>query len=73
LDFLNEPGATLKCPFQLFLQMPKPHITRTFASIHFEDLEPHRFEDLIRQLIYDYKDWQVSRPLEKAAATMALT
>ena len=25
--------------------------------LHFEDLEPHRFEDLIRQLIYDFKPW----------------
>jgi hypothetical protein len=38
--------------------MPKPHITRTYAQIHFEDLDPKRFEDLIRELIYDYKDWQ---------------
>ena len=36
----------------------KPTITRTFGPIHFEDLDPHRFEDLIRELIYDYKDWQ---------------
>jgi len=38
--------------------MPKNKITRTYGPIHFEDLDPHRFEDLIRQLIYDYKDWQ---------------
>ena len=38
--------------------MTTPHVTRTFGPIHFEDLEPHRFEDLIRELIYDYKDWQ---------------
>ncbi|MET4143119.1 hypothetical protein [Pedobacter sp. UYP1] len=38
--------------------MQKPNITRTLGQIHFEDLEPHRFEDLVRQLIYDYKDWQ---------------
>jgi len=40
--------------------MPKPktNITRTYGPIHFEDLEPHRFEDLVRELIYDYKDWQ---------------
>ncbi len=38
--------------------MAKTHITRTFGPIHFEDLDPHRFEDLIRELIYDYKDWQ---------------
>ena len=33
-------------------------ITRTFGPIHFEDLDPHRFEDLIRELIYDFRDWQ---------------
>jgi len=38
--------------------MAKPRITRTFGPIHFEDLDPHRFEDLVRELIYDYKDWQ---------------
>jgi len=38
--------------------MIKPKITRTYGPIHFEDLDPHRFEDLIRELIYDYKDWQ---------------
>jgi hypothetical protein len=38
--------------------MNKPTITRTYGPIHFEDLEPHRFEDLIRELIYDYKDWK---------------
>src|SRR5262245_25770392 len=29
--------------------------TRTTGPLHFEDLEPHRFEDLIRQLAYDYR------------------
>jgi len=38
--------------------MIKPKTTRTYGPIHFEDLDPHRFEDLIRELIYDYKDWQ---------------
>jgi hypothetical protein len=36
----------------------KPTVTRTFAPIHSEDLDPHRFEDLIRELIYDFRDWQ---------------
>jgi len=36
----------------------KPVVTRTFAPIHFEDLDPHRFEDLVRELIYDFRDWQ---------------
>jgi hypothetical protein len=39
--------------------MRKPHIHRTFAPIHFEDLDPHRFEDLIRELVYDFRNWQV--------------
>lgn len=38
--------------------MTKPQITRTYGPIHFEDLDPHRFEDLIRELIYEFKDWQ---------------
>jgi len=25
--------------------------------LHFEDLEPHRFEDLVRQLVYDFRSW----------------
>ena len=29
----------------------------TVNPLHFEDLEPHRFEDLIRQLIYDFRPW----------------
>lgn len=33
-------------------------VTRTLGPLHFEDLEPHRFEDLVRELIYDFKDWQ---------------
>ncbi|MGJ5155396.1 hypothetical protein [Bradyrhizobium sp. HKCCYLR1023] len=33
-------------------------VARTFAPIHFEDLDPHRFEDLVRELIYDFRDWQ---------------
>lgn len=31
--------------------------TRTVNPLHFEDLEPHRFEDLVRQLIYDFRVW----------------
>lgn len=31
--------------------------TRTINPLHFEDLEPHRFEDLVRQLIYDFREW----------------
>lgn len=37
----------------------KPTPTRTFNPIHFEDLDPHRFEDLVREIAYDFRDWQV--------------
>lgn len=33
-------------------------ITKTLGPLHLEDLEPHRFEDLIRQLLYDFRPWQ---------------
>jgi hypothetical protein len=36
----------------------KPKPTRTMGALHFEDLEPHRFEDLIRQLAYDFRSWR---------------
>ena len=29
----------------------------SIQPLHFEDLEPHRFEDLVRQLIYDFRPW----------------
>ncbi len=32
--------------------------TKTINPLHFEDLEPHRFEDLVRQLIYDFRNWR---------------
>lgn len=32
--------------------------TRTLGPLHFEDLEPKRFEDLCRQLVYDFKTWR---------------
>lgn len=33
--------------------------TKTINPLHFEDLEPHRFEDLIRQLSYDFRNWKI--------------
>ena len=36
----------------------KAVVTATLHPLHFEDLEPHRFEDLVRQLTYDFRDWQ---------------
>lgn len=32
--------------------------TKTIGPLHLEDLEPHRFEDLIRQLLYDFRKWR---------------
>lgn len=31
---------------------------RTIGPIHFEDIEPHRFEDMVRQLIWDFRQWK---------------
>lgn len=33
-------------------------ITRTMNPLPFQDLEPKRFEDLVRQLAYDFKPWR---------------
>jgi hypothetical protein len=30
---------------------------KTIGPLHLEDLEPHRFEDLVRQLLYDFRAW----------------
>lgn len=38
-------------------------ITKTLGPIHFEDFEPHRFEDLARQLIYDFRDQKIKESL----------
>jgi hypothetical protein len=32
--------------------------TRTIGPLHFEDLDPKRFEDLVRQLTYEFKPWR---------------
>ncbi len=32
--------------------------SRILGPLHFEDLEPKRFEDLVRQLAYDFKSWR---------------
>lgn len=33
-------------------------VMRTIGPLHFEDLEPRRFEDLVRQLVYDFRPWR---------------
>jgi hypothetical protein len=36
--------------------------TRTLNPLPFNDLEPHRFEDLVRQLAYDFRNWRSLEP-----------
>ncbi|MFA5773151.1 MAG: hypothetical protein WC908_00565 [Candidatus Paceibacterota bacterium] len=36
--------------------------TRTLNPLPFQDLEPHRFEDLVRQLAYDFRTWRLLEP-----------
>jgi|ERR1035437_4853355 hypothetical protein len=36
--------------------------SKTLNPLHFEDLDPHRFEDLVRQVIYDFKTWRSLEP-----------
>jgi hypothetical protein len=36
----------------------RPKTTRTLNPLPFQDLEPHRFEDLVRQLAYDLRQWR---------------
>jgi Restriction endonuclease len=42
--------------------------TKTTNPLHFEDLDPRRFEDLIRELIYDFRDWQTIEATGKAGS-----
>jgi hypothetical protein len=30
-------------------------VSKTIGPLHLEDLGPHRFEDLVRQLLYDFR------------------
>src|SRR3989304_5267706 len=54
--------ASASCPLLVSFyrtdrtQMAK--VTRTTKPLPFEHLEPRRFEDLVRQLMYDFRDWQ---------------
>ena len=36
-----------------------PITTKTLGPLHLEDLEPKRFEDLVRQLIYEFRPWRM--------------
>src|SRR5258706_10675906 len=36
--------------------------TRTLNPLPFQDLEPHRFEDLVRGLLYTFRHWLKLEP-----------
>jgi len=48
--------------------MIKPTPTRTLGPLHLEDLEPHRFEDLVRQLLYDFRNWRALEPTGRSGS-----
>ncbi len=43
---------------KIALARPVMTVTRTLNPLPFEHLEPKRFEDLVRQLIYDFRPWR---------------
>ena len=45
-----------------------PPVSRTIGPLHFEDLEPHRFEDLVRQLAYGFRSWRLLEPTGRLGA-----
>jgi hypothetical protein len=49
-------------------EMGKDRTTRTLNPLPFEHLEPHRFEDLIRQLVYDFRPWKRLEPTGRLGA-----
>ena len=42
--------------------------TRTVNPLPFQDLEPHRFEDLVRQLAYDFREWKALEPIGRSGS-----
>ncbi|HHA2558834.1 TPA: hypothetical protein ACOEOH_000318 [Stenotrophomonas maltophilia] len=43
-------------------------VSRTYGPLHFEDLDPKRFEDLVRQLLYDFRDWVKLEPTGRSGS-----
>ena len=43
-------------------------VTRTINPLPFEHLEPKRFEDLVRQLAYDFRIWRQLEPTGRAGS-----
>lgn len=48
--------------------MPKPISTRTLNPLPFGDLEPKRFEDLVRALAYDFRKWRMLEATGRSGA-----
>jgi hypothetical protein len=46
----------------------KVKATKTLNPLHFEDLEPHRFEDLVRRLLYAFRDWSELEPTGRSGS-----
>jgi hypothetical protein len=46
----------------------KGRTTRTINPLPFLDLDPHRFEDLVRNLLYDFKRWRSIEATGKAGS-----
>src|SRR4051794_17630092 len=45
-----------------------PTVTRTMNPLPLHELEPHRFEDLVRQLAYDFRLWQQLEATDRAGS-----
>lgn len=50
------------------MDVVKPRPTRSINPLHFEDLDPHRFEDLVRQLVYGYRSWVILEATGRSGA-----
>ena len=48
--------------------MAKPATTRTLNPLPFGDLEPKRFEDLVRALAYDFRKWRMLEATGRSGA-----
>ncbi len=44
--------------------------TRTLNPLPFVDLEPHRFEDLVRQLAYEFREWASLEAIGRGGADL---
>lgn len=46
----------------------KPKPSKTTNPLHFEDLDPRRFEDLVRRLLYGFREWTSIEPTGRGGA-----